>query len=82
MDNQNVFLGATGDVVATYDNSGVVQPGSSSAPADTSVTDTASTDSGISPDQASSDAPAKSSNPWLLYLGGALVFYYLILKKK
>lgn len=23
-----------------------------------------------------------SSNPWLLYLGGAIAFYYLILKKK
>jgi hypothetical protein len=80
--DKTIMIGASGDVVATYDNSGVVQPGSSTAPADTSVTDTASTDSGISPDQASSDAPAASSSPWLLYLGGALVFYYLILKKK
>jgi hypothetical protein len=77
METQNVFLGATGDVVATYDNSGVVQPGSSTAPADTLVTtDTTTTDT------TTTDTTTTSSNPWLLYLGGALVFYYLILKKK
>jgi hypothetical protein len=69
----NVLLGATGDVVAQYDNSGVVQPGSSSAPLDTSVsTDTATT----------TTETVKSATPWILYLGGAIVFYYLILKKK
>jgi len=80
--DQNVFLGATGDVVAQYDNSGVVQPGSSSAPVDVSVTDTPVTSDVITPDQGQSDAPAKSATPWILYLGGAIVFYYLILNKK
>jgi hypothetical protein len=70
----NVLLGATGDVVAQYDNSGVVQPGSSSAPVDTSVsTDTTTT---------TTTETAKSATPWILYLGGAIVFYYLILNKK
>jgi len=73
----NVLLGATGDIVAQYDNSGVVQPGSTSspAPADTKVsTDTTTTTT-------TTTSSAGSSN-WLLYLGGALAFYYLILKKK
>jgi len=80
--DQNVFLGATSDVVAQYDNSGVVQPGSSSAPVDVSVTDTSVTSDVITPDQGQNDAPVKSATPWILYLGGALAFYYLILKKK
>ena len=71
----NVLLGATGDVVAQYDNSGVVQPGSSSAPVDTSVsTDTTTT--------TTTTETVKSATPWILYLGGAIAFYYLILKKK
>ena len=82
METQNVFLGAIGDVVATYDNSGVVQPGSSSAPVDTSVTDTNTTDV-ITPDQQTeTDTTTTSATPWMLYLGGAIVFYYLLLKKK
>ena len=80
METQNVFLGATGDVVATYDNSGVVQPGSSTAPVDTSVVDTSVTTDVITPDQKSETTT--SATPWMLYLGGAIVFYYLLLKKK
>lgn len=75
MENQDVFLGATGDVVAQYDNSGVVQPGSSTAPADTSVSTDTTTDT-------TTTETTKSATPWVLYLGGAIVFYYLLLNKK
>ena len=81
METQNVFLGAADDVVATYDNSGVVQPGSSSAPVDTSVVDTSVNTDVITPDEKKDDAPI-TSTPWMLYLGGAIVIYYLLLKKK
>jgi hypothetical protein len=82
METQNVFLGATGDIVSTYDNSGVVQPGSSSAPVDTSAIDP-NTGVVITPDQQTeTDTTTKSGAPWMLYLGGAIVFYYLLLKKK
>jgi len=77
METQNVFLGATGDVVATYDNSGVVQPGSSSAPVDTSVsTDTTTTTT------TSSDTTSPSNKIWIMYLGIGLIAYSFLFKKK
>ena len=81
MENQNVFLGATGDVVATYDSSGVVQPGSSNAPVDTSVTDP-NTGEVITPDQGQEEAPAESSNNWIMYLGVGIMAYVLLFRKK
>jgi len=81
METQNVFLGATGDVVSTYDNSGVVQPGSSNAPSDTSVTDP-NTGEVITPDQGQEDAPAETSNNWIMYLGVGIMAYVLLFRKK
>jgi hypothetical protein len=76
METQNVFLGATDDVVATYDNSGVVQPGSSTAPVDTSVsTDTTTTTT-------TTDNTSSSNNAWILYLGVGIMAYALLFKKK
>ena len=82
METQNVFLGATGDVVATYDNSGVVQPGSSSAPVDTSVTDP-NTGDVITPDEKKDgeDMP-ETSNNWIMYLGVGIMAYVLLFRKK
>jgi len=83
MENQNVFLGATGDVVATYDNSGVVQPGSSSAPVDTSVTDP-NTGEVITPNDPNKDGEdmPNTSNNWIMYLGVGIMAYVLLFKKK
>ena len=82
METQNVFLGATDDVVANYDNSGVVQPGSSTAPVDTSVTDP-NTGVVITPDEKKDgeDMP-NTSNNWIMYLGVGIMAYVLLFRKK
>jgi len=83
METQNVFLGAADDVVATYDNSGVVQPGSSTAPVDTSVIDP-NTGVVITPDEKKDgeDKPNTSNNAWILYLGVGIMAYVLLFRKK
>jgi hypothetical protein len=82
METQNVFLGATGDIVSTYDNSGVVQPGSSKAPVDTSAIDP-NTGVVITPDEKKDheDKP-NTSNNWIMYLGVGIMAYVLLFKKK
>ena len=82
MENKDILLGAITDSVVTYDGSGVVQPGSSPFPGDTSVTDPNTPATPVTPDQPQDNVPETSSTPWMLYLGGAIVFYYLLLKKK
>jgi hypothetical protein len=78
---KDIFLGAITDEVVSYDGSGVVQPGSSNAPADTSVTDP-NTGDVITPDQGQEDAPAETSNNWIMYLGVGIMAYVLLFKKK
>jgi len=80
---KDVFLGAiTDEVVANYDNSGVVQPGSSTAPVDTSVTDP-NTGVVITPDEKKDgeDMP-NTSNNWIMYLGVGIMAYVLLFRKK
>jgi len=81
METQNVFLGATDDVVSTYDNSGVVQPGSSTAPVDTSVTDP-NTGDVITPDNKDGEDMPNTSNNWIMYLGVGIMAYVLLFRKK
>jgi hypothetical protein len=81
---ENIFLGAIEDEIVSYDGSGVVQPGSSKRPGDTSVTDP-NTGEVITPDQSQEDredAPAESSNNWIMYLGVGIMAYVLLFKKK
>ena len=78
---KDIFLGAITDEVVSYDGSGVVQPGSSTAPADTSVTNPTGSD-GITPEQAQEEAPADTSNNWIMYLGVGIMAYVLLFKKK
>ena len=79
---EDIFLGAITDEVVSYDGSGVVQPGSSTAPSDTSVTDASTTSDGITPDNQQEQAPAESSNNWIMYLGVGIMAYVLLFKKK
>ena len=82
---KDVFLGAITDEVVAYDNSGVVQPGSSTAPVDTSVTDPNTGDviTPNDPNQDREDAPEDtSSNNWIIYLGVGIMAYVLLFKKK
>ena len=83
METQNVFLGAADDVVATYDNSGVVQPGSSQRPVDTSVTDpnTGEVITPNDPNKNGVDMP-NTSNNWIMYLGVGIMAYVLLFRKK
>jgi len=81
---KDVFLGAITDEVVAYDNSGVVQPGSSTAPVDTSVVDTSVNTDVITPDEKKDgeDKPNTSNNAWILYLGVGIMAYVLLFKKK
>ena len=83
METQNVFLGAADDVVATYDNSGVVQPQSSKRPDDVSVTDPNTGDviTPNDPNKDGEDMPSTSNN-WIMYLGVGIMAYVLLFKKK
>jgi hypothetical protein len=82
---KDIFLGAITDEVVQYDNSGVVQPGSSKRPVDTSVTDP-NTGEVITPDQPEDDredAPEDTtSNNWIMYLGVGIMAYVLLFRKK
>lgn len=76
MEDQEILLGA-------------IDQGSTAGNASTGTPAAGYDNSGVNPDAAITPAAdttttdqTSSSNPWLLYLGGALVFYYLILKKK
>ena len=79
---KDVFLGAITDEVVSYDNSGVVQPGSSTAPVDTSAIDP-NTGVVITPDEKKDgeDMP-NTSNNWIMYLGVGIMAYVLLFKKK
>lgn len=79
--DKTIMIGASDDIISTYDNSGVVQPGSSTAPTDTSVTNP-NTGEVITPDNGKQEAPAESSNNWMMYLGLGVMVYVLLLKKK
>jgi len=82
---KDIFLGAITDEVVSYDGSGVVQPGSSTAPVDTSVTDPNTGDviTPNDPNQDREDAPEDtSSNNWIIYLGVGIMAYVLLFKKK
>ena len=83
METQNVFLGAADDVVATYDNSGVVQPQSSKRPDDVSVTDP-NTGDVVTPNDPNKDGEdmPETSNNWIMYLGVGIMAYVLLFKKK
>jgi len=82
---KDIFLGAITEEVVQYDNSGVVQPGSSKAPVDTSAIDP---NTGVvitpnDPNQDREDAPEDtSSNNWIIYLGVGIMAYVLLFKKK
>ncbi len=82
---KDIFLGAITDEVVQYDNTGVVQPGSSKRPPDVSVTDP-NTGEVITPDQPEDDredAPEDtSSNNWIMYLGVGIMAYVLLFRKK
>jgi hypothetical protein len=78
---KDIFLGAITDEVVQYDGSGVVQPGSSKRPDDVSVTDP-NTGEVITPDQGQEEAPAESSNNWIMYLGVGIMAYVLLFRKK
>jgi hypothetical protein len=79
---KDIFLGAITDEVIQYDGSGVVQPGSSNAPVDTSVTDP-NTGDVITPDNKDDgeDMP-ETSNNWIMYLGVGIMAYVLLFRKK
>ena len=79
---KDVFLGAITDEVVSYDNSGVVQPGSSTAPVDTSAIDP-NTGVVITPDEKKDgeDMP-NTSNNWIMYLGVGIMAYVLLFRKK
>ena len=82
---EDIFLGAITDEVVSYDGSGVIQPGSSNAPADTSVTDPNTGDviTPNDPNQDREDAPEDtSSNNWIMYLGVGIMAYVLLFRKK
>ena len=79
---EDIFLGAITDEVVSYDGSGVVQPGSSNAPSDTSVTDASTGSDGITPEDQQEQAPQESSNNWIMYLGVGIMAYVLLFKKK
>ncbi len=82
---KDIFLGAITDEVVQYDNTGVVQPGSSRRPVDVSVTDPNTGDviTPNDPNQDREDAPEDtSSNNWIMYLGVGIMAYVLLFKKK
>jgi hypothetical protein len=82
---KDIFLGAITDEVVQYDNTGVVQPGSSKRPVDVSVTDpnTGEVITPNDPNQDREDAPEDtSSNNWIMYLGVGIMAYVLLFKKK
>jgi len=80
---KDIFLGAITDEVVSYDGSGVVQPGSSNAPTDTSVTDP-NTGDVITPNDPNKDGEdmPDTSNNWIMYLGVGIMAYVLLFKKK
>jgi hypothetical protein len=78
---KDIFLGAITDEVVSYDGSGVVQPGSSNAPVDTSVTDP-NTGDVITPDNKDGEDMPDTSNNWIMYLGVGIMAYVLLFKKK
>jgi len=78
---EDIFLGAITDEVVQYDNTGVVQPGSSKRPDDVSLTDP-NTGEVITPDQQEEEAPEESSNNWIMYLGVGIMAYVLLFRKK
>ena len=82
---KDIFLGAITDEVVQYDNTGVVQPGSSKRPVDVSVTDPNTGDviTPNDPNQDREDAPEDtSSNNWIMYLGVGIMAYVLLFRKK
>ena len=80
---EDIFLGAITDEVVSYDGSGVVQPGSSTAPVDTSVTDP-NTGDVITPNDPNKDGEdmPNTSNNWIMYLGVGIMAYVLLFRKK
>lgn len=80
---EDIFLGAITDEVVSYDGSGVVQPGSSQRPADTSVTDP-NTGEVITPNDPNKDGEdmPETSNNWIMYLGVGIMAYVLLFRKK
>jgi hypothetical protein len=80
---EDIFLGAITDEVVSYDGSGVVQPGSSQRPVDTSVTDPNTGDviTPNDPNKDDEDMP-NTSNNWIMYLGVGIMAYVLLFKKK
>jgi hypothetical protein len=79
---EDIFLGAITDEVVQYDNTGVVQPGSSKRPDDVSVTDP-NTGDVITPDNKDDDEDMpETSNNWIMYLGVGIMAYVLLFKKK
>ena len=79
---KDIFLGAITDEVVQYDNTGVVQPGSSNAPVDTSVTDP-NTGEVITPyNKDDGEDMPDTSNNWIMYLGVGIMAYVLLFRKK
>jgi hypothetical protein len=79
---KDIFLGAITDEVVQYDNTGVVQPGSSKRPDDVSVTDP-NTGDVITPDNKDDDEDMpETSNNWIMYLGVGIMAYVLLFRKK
>jgi hypothetical protein len=79
---EDIFLGAITDEVVQYDNTGVVQPGSSKRPDDVSVTDP-NTGEVITPDNKDDDEDMpETSNNWIMYLGVGIMAYVLLFRKK
>lgn len=80
---EDIFLGAITDEVVSYDGSGVVQPGSSQRPVDTSVTDPNTGDviTPNDPNKDDEDMP-NTSNNWIMYLGVGIMAYVLLFRKK
>jgi hypothetical protein len=80
---EDIFLGAITDEVVQYDNTGVVQPGSSKRPDDVSVTDPNTGDviTPNDPNKDDEDMP-ETSNNWIMYLGVGIMAYVLLFKKK
>lgn len=80
---KDIFLGAITDEVVSYDGSGIVQPGSSTAPVDTSVTDP-NTGDVITPNDPNKDGEdmPNTSNNWIMYLGVGIMAYVLLFRKK
>jgi hypothetical protein len=79
---EDIFLGAITDEVVQYDNTGVVQPGSSKRPDDVSVTDP-NTGDVITPDNKDDDEDMpETSNNWIMYLGVGIMAYVLLFRKK